>query len=364
VALETWHRWREHVESYEVRFYPAPEYQVFPTRERPLKPYEAVVRAVDETRPALADFQPHAVVNDVLTLAPVLAAELEGIPLATLVPHFYPPTPPGLPPYGLGAMPGRAPWGRAMWKALARTTSIGVERGRRELNETRRRVGLPPLDRHYGGISDALCIVGTFPQLEYPRRWPEGVHVTGPLIWQPPGGESEWPAGDGPRVLIAPSTAQDPDQRLLRAALSGLASLPVRVLAVRRPGGPPLPHAPNARLVEWVSYERAMPEADLVVCHAGHGTLATSLAWGAPVVTVPAAGDMAENGARAQWAGAGLNLPGRFLSATTLRWTVARALERPALASRARELAGWARTHDGAENAARLVERFTRACRS
>jgi UDP:flavonoid glycosyltransferase YjiC (YdhE family) len=73
---------------------------------------------------------------------------------------------------------------------------------------------------------------------------------------------------------------------------------------------------------------------------------------------------MAENGARAQWAGAGLNLPGRFLSATTLRWTVARALERPALASRARELAGWARTHDGAENAARLVERFTRACRS
>jgi UDP:flavonoid glycosyltransferase YjiC (YdhE family) len=130
------------------------------------------------------------------------------------------------------------------------------------------------------------------------------------------------------------------------------------VLAVRRAGGPALPDAPNARLVDWVSYEQAMPRADLVVCHAGHGTLATALAWGAPVVTVPAAGDMAENGARAQWAGAGLNLPGRFLSATTLRWTVARALERQALAARARELAGWARTHDGAEAAAELVERF------
>jgi UDP:flavonoid glycosyltransferase YjiC (YdhE family) len=184
------------------------------------------------------------------------------------------------------------------------------------------------------------------------------------LIWQPPGGESQWPPGTGPRVLVAPSTAQDPGQRLLRAALTGLAALPVRVLAVRRPGGPPLPAAPNAHLVEWVSYERAMPLADLVVCHAGHGTLATALAAGTPVVTVPAAGDMAENGARAQWAGAGLNLPGRFLSAATLRWTVARALERPALASRAQELAGWARTHDGAQAAARLVERFTRACRS
>jgi UDP:flavonoid glycosyltransferase YjiC (YdhE family) len=263
---------------------------------------------------------------------------------------------------------------------LARPTRIGVERGRRELNDTRRRVGLPALARPYGGISEALCLVGTFPQLEYPRRWPAGVHVTGPLIWQPPGGESEWPDGRGPRVLVAPSTAQDPGQTLLRAALTGLARLPVRVLAVRRPGGPALPEPANARLVEWVSYEAAMPRADLVVCHAGHGTLATALACGAPVVTVPAAGDMAENGARAQWAGAGLNLPGRFLSPATLRWTVARALERPELRSRARELAGWARTHDGAEAGARLVERFaararegapgrgpnaaTRACRS
>ena len=106
MALETWTRWQPHVEANGIRFYAAPEYQVFPTRERPLKPYEAVVRAVGETRPSVADFRPDVVVNDVLTLAPALAAELEGVPLATLVPHFYPPTPPGLPPYGLGAMPG------------------------------------------------------------------------------------------------------------------------------------------------------------------------------------------------------------------------------------------------------------------
>ena len=341
-----------------MRFYPAPEYHVFPTRERPLKPYEAVVRAVGETAPAIRDFAPDAVVNDVLTLAPALAAELEDVPFATLVPHFYPPTAEGVPPYGLGAMAARSVLGLSFWRATARQMSRGVERGRRELNETRRRVGLPALQRQYGGISDRLCIVGTFPQLEYPRAWPPGVHVTGPLIWQPPGGESEWPAATGPRVLVAPSTAQDPGQTLLRAALGGLAELPVNVLAVQRAGTTGLPPAANARVVEWVSYEAAMPRADLVICHAGHGTLATALVRGAPVVTVPAAGDMAENGARAQWAGAGLNLPGRFLSATTLRWVVQRALERPALRARARDLAGWARTHDGAEAAAKLVERF------
>ena len=36
-------------------FAAAPEYQVFPTRERPLKPYEAAVRAARETRPVVRD---------------------------------------------------------------------------------------------------------------------------------------------------------------------------------------------------------------------------------------------------------------------------------------------------------------------
>ncbi len=43
VTFETWQRWREHVQAAGLRFVPAPEYPVFPTRERPLKPYEAVV---------------------------------------------------------------------------------------------------------------------------------------------------------------------------------------------------------------------------------------------------------------------------------------------------------------------------------
>ena len=54
VTFETWARWREHVEAAGMRFVAAPEYPVFPTRERPLKPYEAVVLATAETRAARA----------------------------------------------------------------------------------------------------------------------------------------------------------------------------------------------------------------------------------------------------------------------------------------------------------------------
>jgi UDP:flavonoid glycosyltransferase YjiC (YdhE family) len=103
VTLQTWTRWQADAEREGMRFAAAPEYQVFPTRERPLKPYAAAARAALETSPLIKELSPDAVVNDVLTLAPALAAEIEGRPLATLIPHFYPPPAPGLPPYGIGA---------------------------------------------------------------------------------------------------------------------------------------------------------------------------------------------------------------------------------------------------------------------
>ena len=55
--------------------------------------------------------------------------------------------------------------------------------------------------------------------------------VTGPLLWEQPFGDVELPPGDDPLVLVAPSTSQDPEQRMLRAALEGLAGEPLRVLA-------------------------------------------------------------------------------------------------------------------------------------
>ena len=114
-------------------------------------------------------------------------------------------------------------------------------------------------------------------------------------------------------MLVAPSTAQDPDHRLLRAALAGLGGEPVRVLATwnRRPLPGPAPVPANTRLVEWISYAQTMPGCALVICHAGHGTLVRALASGAMVLAVPHAGDMAENAARADWAGVGVRLPWR-----------------------------------------------------
>jgi UDP:flavonoid glycosyltransferase YjiC (YdhE family) len=268
-----------------------------------------------------------------------------------------------VPPFGLGAMPPRHPLSRAAWKLFSPLVGAGLERGRRELNETRRRLGLPPLAHAHGGISRELCLVATFPRLEYPRAWPGHVHVTGPIAWEPSAEDVEPPPGEEPLVLVAPSTSQDRRFGLVRAALRGLADLRVRVLATtNRPlGGLRLDVPSNAKLVEWLPYSRTMPRADVVLCHGGHGTVVRALSHGVPVVSVPAAGDMAENGVRVQWAGAGLCLPARLLAPTTLRWVVQEVLEDPAFASRAGDLGRWADERDCAGDGARLVERLARA---
>jgi UDP:flavonoid glycosyltransferase YjiC (YdhE family) len=230
VTLQTWARWREHVEAEGMAFAAAPEYQVFPQGPEPLDFYEAVVHATEDTRPLVRELRPHAVVADILTLAPGLAAELERVPWATLVPHIYPYGERDFPIYSLGARLPRSPLGRRLWRGVQRPVDRGLELGRSELNDTRERVGLPPLPHVHGGISRQLALVATFPQLEYPRAWPAHVHVVGPLMWEPPTAEVELPPGDRPLVLIAPSTAQDEEHRMLRAALRGLAGAPVRVV--------------------------------------------------------------------------------------------------------------------------------------
>jgi UDP:flavonoid glycosyltransferase YjiC (YdhE family) len=360
VTLETWTQWRAHVEAAGMTFAAAPEFPVFPRPGEPLKPYEAVVRSVEVTRPAIADSGAEAVVHDILTMAPAVSAELEGVPWATLVPHVHPHPPRAHPPYSLGARPARTAAGRALWGRLEHRLEGGLRKGRAELNDMRRRLGLPELEHLFGGLSRELQLVASFPQLEYPREWNPWEHVVGPMLWEPPADDVELPPGDAPLVLVAPSTAQDPDHRLLRATLAGLAGEDVRVLATwnRRPLREPLAVPANARLVEWVSYSRTMPHADVVVCHGGHGTVVRALASGAAVVVAPAAGDQAENAARVDWAGVGVRLPRRLTTATGMRLAVRRLLREGDRRARARELAAWAARHDGTARAADLVERL------
>jgi len=360
VAIETWEERREAVEGAGLGFAASEEYRMFPPPDPDSPEGSHAAEAARALLPLLDEMQPHAVVSDILTLAPTLAAEKTGAPLATLIPHIYPVVQPGLPFFAVGLQPPRTPLGRAVWRTGQRALDIGLEQGRRDLNRQRQRLGLGPIDRFHGGISPDLALVGTFPQLEYPRRWPAGVEVTGPLAFEIPHPDIDLPPGDEPLVLVAPSTAHDSDNHLVRTALAALADEPVRVVATTNRVAPqrPIEVPPNAILVDWLSYSQLMPTASLVVSHGGHGTVARALAAGTPVLICPIIGDMSETAMRVAWAGCGLSLPWRLCRPAPLRWAVQRLLRDASFADRAGELAAWAAENDGAERGADLVEQL------
>ena len=360
VTIETWEERRGAVEGAGLGFAAAEEYRMFPPPD-PGSPEGAhAAEAAKALLPLLEEMRPHAVVSDILTLAPTLAAEVAGVPRATLIPHIYPVVEPGLPFFAVGLQPPRTPLGRGVWRAGQRALNVGLEQGRDDLNKQRARLGLPPTERFHGGISPDLALVGTFPQLEYPRRWPAEVEVTGPMSFEAPHPEIELPPGGDPLVLVAPSTAHDSRNHLVRTALEALADEPVRVVATTNRVVPQRPiEAPaNAVLVDWLSYSQVMPEASLVISHGGHGTVCRALAAGTPLLISPFIGDMSETAMRVSWAGAGLSLPWRLCRPAPLRWATRRILHDPSFTTRAARLAAWAEEHDGAERGAELVEQL------
>ena len=359
VCLQTWRKWTLDAEAAGIEFAPAPEYQVFPTPDRPLKPYEAAVMAARETVPVVEAFRPDVAVADILTIAPALAAELCGVPVTSLVPHVHPDPPPGHPPYSIGARAPRTAGGRAFWGRVSPITLKGLERGRREYNAARARLDLPPRAELHTGLSRGMTMVATLPQLEYPRSWPPWLRVVGPLMWEPPAEGVEPPPGEGPVVLVAPSTAHDPDRSMLLAALDALADEPVRVIATwngEMPAGVPVPG--NAVLVQWLSYSKTMPHCDVVISHAGHGTVMRALENGCALVCTPAAGDMGENAARVDWAGLGVRVPRRLVGRSALRLAVRRVLADEGIRARTRAVATWMAANDGRDTAVGALERY------
>lgn len=355
VLLETWPQWKRVVTEAGLGFRSAEEHQVFPPPRdgRPGSGLAAVA-----LMPLLEEFRPDVVVNDVLTVAPALAAEAYGATRATLIPHVYPVSPEGMPLFAIGARPPRTAAGAAIWRAAGRLVRIGLEAGRRDLNTQRRIVGLPPTGRFHGGTSPDLALVATFPHLEYPRDWPEGVRVTGPMHFEIPHPDINLPPGDDPLLLVAPSTSQDPRNHLVRSALKAFAKERVRVVATTNRIRPdrPIEVPANAVLVDWLSYTQLLPESSVVICHGGHGTVARALAAGVPVLACPAAGDMNETAMRIEWSRTGRSVRWSLTGPRSLRWNVAEILDDPLYRIRAGQVAAWDDRHDGADTGAVLVE--------
>jgi len=70
VVIETWEERRQAVEGEGLGFAAAEEYRMFPPPDPDSEEGQHAAEAARALAPLLEDFRPHAVVSDILTLAP------------------------------------------------------------------------------------------------------------------------------------------------------------------------------------------------------------------------------------------------------------------------------------------------------
>jgi MGT family glycosyltransferase len=136
-----------------------------------------------------------------------------------------------------------------------------------------------------------------------------------------------------PWVLVTLSLSpQQEEIRLARAALTALATQPVRVvltLSERHPREELLPLPANARVESYVSHAEVLQHACLLVSHAGHGVVLKALYYGVPMVLVPWGRDQPGVAARAEALGVAKVIPREALSDVRLSEAIAAVLRTP-----------------------------------
>lgn len=169
---------------------------------------------------------------------------------------------------------------------------------------------------------------------------------------QPSGDAVDFPAGDDPTVLVGLSTTYAHQDAILEAIIGALANLAVRGLVTTAgqvdPGA--LPQPPNVTVAHYVPHSLVLDHTDVLVTHAGLGSVAGAMAFGVPLVCMPGERDQPLNAQRVVELGAGV-----ALDATAPSGEIAAAIERVLSDASYRDAAralGRASKHEGGPDAA------------
>ena len=202
-----------------------------------------------------------------------------------------------------------------------------------------------PLIARYRSLLDSASLVlhATDPVFDLGGvRLPSHHRYVGPLgIWEPDVKPLRWLDEPGdPWILLTISSQLQDDLGLADAALPALANFPVRVLLTLGPGHVREELAsipPNARLESVVSHAQVLGRAELLISHAGHGSVMKALWFGRPMVLVPWGRDQPGVAARAEALGVAVVVPPDSVSAQTLSTVVESALADDQMRTRAEE---------------------------
>jgi UDP:flavonoid glycosyltransferase YjiC (YdhE family) len=182
------------------------------------------------------------------------------------------------------------------------------------INTTRGRFGLSAVDGWPGVFAPHHRLLSIVPhRFDQPthHRAPNLRHVGFLVPRLSVAGPAAWPSDrDRPNVLVGLSTTYQHQERLLQAILDGLGALDVNgiVSTAGQVEHTELRVPANVALHDVVDHNRLVPATDVMITHAGLGTVAAALSHGVPLVCCPLGRDQHLNAFRVEQLGAGLHL--------------------------------------------------------
>ena len=148
---------------------------------------------------------------------------------------------------------------------------------------------------------------------------------------------------------------------LFEAILDGLRDEPINlVLTIGRDRDPDEfgPQPDNVHVERYVPQRLLLPYCDLVITHAGFGTVCAALSLGLPMVAIPIDADQPINAKRCAALGAGEVLGYQQRTPETIRNTVRTVLDNPSYQANAEQIRDETSTLPGPEHAVTLLERL------
>ena len=292
--------------------------------------------ALDFARDLLDEIEANpadAAAIDTMIPGALVGAEVARIPSASLIHSVYMFPAPGLPAFGAGLFPPKTWLGRTRDRLISAVVLRTFDKGLGALNRARAEFKLEPLASILDGNHKAdRLLVMTSTAFDFEAdELPPNVRYVGPQLepqsasgWKPP-----WPASDSrPLVLVGLSTDQMGQQALLGRIIQVLGEMEVRALVTTGPQIDPERFEPAVNVVvrSFVPHADVMPQASLVITHAGHGTVIRALAAGVPLVCIPLGRDQYDVAARVVWRGAGVKLSSKATT-SALKRVIATVLE-------------------------------------
>lgn len=271
---------------------------------------------VDKTLDALRESNADVLVADILLPPALMAAEHLRIPrtIAFHMPEYFPG--PNRPPGNMGLLPGNGPIIKIRDRISSGLFNYVFNKYKGKLNEIRASLKLEPLENVSDLIHSAnLRLIQTLPEFDFPiEPAPGNVRYTGPILDSPDWAgswESPWPGNDQrPIVVVAFSSTFQDQKQAIQNSIDAMRDLNVRGLVTLGMAmqNEKFDVPENVVVVDRAPHDQVFKEAELVITHAGHGTIMRALKHGLPLICLPMGRDQNDNAAKVVFHGLGIKL--------------------------------------------------------